>query len=814
MELTFEQLVVKSLKEGQHLVLAPPGTGKTKLLADRVIHGLSNGLNPAKMLCLTFTNRAAKEMKRRVEEVAPNNKCFIGNIHRFGVRFLFRNNLISQATTLLDEEDSNLLLQEAKSISNFHNDKIKDHDLLQANCFIKQLANNFPYQVILRPETNYYQYEDVAQVCGEYEKLKEEYNYFDFDDILFYTYRSLNRNHKPYLLTEYEWVQVDEAQDLNPLQWGIIKLLCSENAHKVYFGDFDQAIYSFMGARIASLREFANKYTLHYLNKNFRSPSYLLDIYIEYSRAHFPMIPTNIPKSNLILSTPAGALQLIKVILRGEWRYRFKDEIGYIARAVLPPLIDEPQNRTAFLVRWNKQADEISKELSDHQIDYFKISGYDLFRRKLIKDIMAFLACIENSREKNSWIRIFYIFGKVPTLRESRKIINYFFKSGVLPEDVLFINSGELIIESFIKDFANRRIVVFDTETTGLDKNNDDIIQIAAIEIIKGVIGREFVVYLKTERSLALSQSIHNISKEELELKGKDREEGLTEFLKFINNDILIAHNANYDLSILKSNLLSSGVDYSPILFDRTYDTIDLCRRAFPLLNSYKLRDLIEVLGIEGINSHNAIDDVRATVRLIEKIIPVMEEKLIVATELLLEHTAIINNLRNNFAPIYLEMQRKRNTLLNFTTLINDFLTYAFDRVDYEPDPIERYHLLKLTRHMDYYCETKELKNLLKNHLPDYKLYKESDLIIGNEKIIISTIHKAKGLEFETVIIPFCSPGNFPSFMDKTEEDRLESARTLYVALTRAKKKLIITFTNRESEFLHDIKKYFEISEV
>jgi DNA helicase-2/ATP-dependent DNA helicase PcrA len=102
----------------------------------------------------------------------------------------------------------------------------------------------------------------------------------------------------------------------------------------------------------------------------------------------------------------------------------------------------------------------------------------------------------------------------------------------------------------------------------------------------------------------------------------------------------------------------------------------------------------------------------------------------------------------------------------------------------------------------------------LKNHLPDYKLYKESDLIIGNEKIIISTIHKAKGLEFETVTIPFCSPGNFPSFMDRTEEDRLESARTLYVALTRAKKKLIITFTNRESEFLHDIKKYFEISEV
>jgi DNA helicase-2/ATP-dependent DNA helicase PcrA len=129
-DLTTDQKAIVDLSEGQHLVLAPPGTGKTELLAHRVEQALTKKITSDKMICLTFTNRAAKGMKERIEERYPKNNVFIGNIHQYCSIFLYKNKLISQYTSLIDEEDAVLLMEEAKTIKGY---QYKDYigDLLK-----------------------------------------------------------------------------------------------------------------------------------------------------------------------------------------------------------------------------------------------------------------------------------------------------------------------------------------------------------------------------------------------------------------------------------------------------------------------------------------------------------------------------------------------------------------------------------------------------------------------------------------------------------------------------------------------------------
>ena len=167
----------------------------------------------------------------------------------------------------------------------------------------------------------------------------------------------------------------------------------------------------------------------------------------------------------------------------------------------------------------------------------------------------------------------------------------------------------------FYNVITNERIVVFDTETTGLDTSNDDIIQIAAVEIIKGKPGKSFECYFATEKDLSPTQTIHNISNEHLEQKSTDKKEGLNAFLDFIANDALLAHNIRYDYSILNSNLLRVGLDTVDQKVNPLFCTLTLTRQLCKL-PSYKLGNILASLDLEGDNSHDAMDDTKATVNL------------------------------------------------------------------------------------------------------------------------------------------------------------------------------------------------------
>ena len=170
-------------------------------------------------------------------------------------------------------------------------------------------------------------------------------------------------------------------------------------------------------------------------------------------------------------------------------------------------------------------------------------------------------------------------------------------------------------LQSFYDIIGQHRIVVFDTETTGLDTSNDDIIQIAAIEIINGKIGRDFERYFVTEKDISQTQKIHNISYKQLQQKATNKKGGLEQFLIFLSNDALLAHNIKFDLSILNSNLLKEGLKTVNKKNNLIFCTLSLTRQLYNF-SSYKLDNILKSLNINGVNSHDAMEDTEATVQL------------------------------------------------------------------------------------------------------------------------------------------------------------------------------------------------------
>jgi DNA helicase-2/ATP-dependent DNA helicase PcrA len=846
---TEEQQKVLDLKTGLNLVLAPPGSGKTELLAQRVYDAKNNGYEDSDIICLTFTNRAAKGMKERIDRKYPDNRITIGNFHRYAVNFLKANRFIPLNANILDEEDQNQIIEEIKEELKYGYDafgkKISNYvynpELIKLAVYLKQKELGFPEDLFNKPRRS--DIPDVwkAKEVGEaYNKEKQESNYFDFDDLLTMTYYHLSRSDRSKLLLgQFRWIQVDEVQDLNPLQWAILHRITAPDALEVYFGDYEQAIFSFMGAKLESFHNIeqqinADKQKNSILNlcKNFRSPSYLMDIYVRYAETHWRPSWKQRPFAHKQQEAPAGALRIFRI------NGTNSAEAEYIAANILPPMLVNGE-RTAIIVKENRPADIISDALKRKNLPHFKISGFDLFHRKPIKGLMAFMSVLHNEFDRLSWARIFHEFASL-SLKESRVLVNDIFRKGLTPVDILIGASSAFTARTgqFFDIFSNQTMVVFDTETTGLDTATDDIIQIAAVKIKNGRTESVFEVYIKTDKDISLSEAVHNISKEYLNKNGLSAREGLEQFMTFCGeNCVLVAHNIRYDYNILNSNLSRYCNRQLTDWCSRSFDSILITKLLYPDFTSYKLKNLIERLNIKGVNSHNALDDVKATVALIDKLNSDYRRNFQTAQSRILndaENIKIFRRLIHNFNPLFVEIQETINTCGQLKKLIERYFEYA--KITNE----ELHELEKLTKHLDHYTNLDSqltLREKIDRYLPEYILYKESDLYLGHEQIVVSTVYKAKGLEFDNVVIADATDEMYPRLWAlkkdlqnaETQEKRkniqtqitkktLEDARAFYVAMTRSKKKLYITIpTNNSfgyrqapSGFINCIQGYFE----
>ncbi|MBR6974384.1 MAG: UvrD-helicase domain-containing protein [Bacteroidaceae bacterium] len=909
------QSEVIRLNEGHHLVLAGAGCGKTDILAERIMYAINAGVDMEDMLCLTFTNRAARNMRERIEKrltIPCNDSLFVGNLHRFCSTFLYKKNVITQTSNILDETDSESIISDFMEDVKLPKLTEKDNGIevswdicFKAQHLVYQLRHKHDKDILLNtealspfsryvaikfpsPRGHWYDFIDlydsldeapivlsfdssedmriyrgtpnydeaikgILKVAKKYEEYKTKNELVDFDDLLLIGYDYFKEHNDD--IKKYSWIQVDEVQDLNRLQLKIIDLLTDMSSPNVviYLGDEQQAIYSFMGAKLDTMEYLKDQKCdgkVHRLYTNYRSPKYLLDVFNHFANYVLETDVDLLPRPFNTNDNDDGG----RVFLESQY---VDQEVGNVIEKALE--LYSTDKRTAILVPSNGIADEISELLDNKKVNHFKISGVDLFSTPEVQTILAHFNVVNFERNFIAWTRILYNLKVFRSAKDAREFYREMDKCFLTPVDFLHYE-GKSYIANFVKDYQGD-FIIFDTETTGLDIYNDDIVQIAAIKLHGGKIIDSYNSILYTDKEIPefLGEIVNPLVEEYSSRKRKfeedginqyqeksdggvkkyfvKREEGFHDFIEFAKGCPILGHNVNYDYHILDYNLQRDcNIFNIAELFPVYYDTLKIMRIVEPGLMSYKLKNLLSRLNLEGANSHLADDDILATKSVADyacnKAIPVIPMQ----RDFIRQYSDKIKIFVERYQKYYLHTQK-----MLYTKNLSDKLPAMVEEMDYLYEglvqdlrikPIPKYQHMKDFFAYDALQNDTEssLNELLNKYIMDLNTYKEADLCDSStikEKLFVSTVHKAKGLEFENVIVVNVNDGVYPYFFNRDNPYRIkEDARKLYVAISRAKEKLVISYASRRrgiswrgnpydmgidrSPFLGSIKVFFE----
>jgi len=882
------QVPVVEASQGYHLVLASPGCGKTHILAERIRYARERGVKYEDMLCLTFTNRAAREMTNRIQKVVGGDfsELMVGNVHRFCSKFLFEQGRIPADSAIIDDEEAVSIIadyrnEDEEGVTRDFNRYKGYQTIIFFQHFIYQMEHQHPWKYYLHPESftdddreavkhicasqkieydeqavvNIYhhaqEYMDEANApgldgktadrirvllwkmyyAGCYARYKEENHLFDFEDLLLYTY-DIYRSDPT--CKRYPWIQVDEVQDLNGMQLAIIDLLTAEdNPMVMYLGDEQQAIFSFMGAKVETLTllKMRCKGNIHHLQRNHRSPKYLLDVFNDYAEKQLKIDRELLPLSDNDTKATSGDLRIIH-------SSTIEAEHKDITTEALSLYEQNKEERTAVIVSANSDADRISEAMTEAGLTHFKVSGRDLFDTPDVKLLLAHLSVLSNEHNSIAWTRIMKGVHAFPSHALARRF-NWKLKQLALSPSDFLLYPESCYTAEFLRAYNEEEIVVFDTETTGLDVFNDDIIEIAAIRIKGGeVVGEPLDLYIETDKPILpmlgdKENPMYAIYHEKMstgELLSPF--DALRRFLAYVGSSPILGHNANYDYNILDNNLQRYCNDTMQAHDIRCFDSLKLIRLLAPSLHSYKLESLLETFQLAGVNSHQAIDDVKATVSLVRLCAEKAREKQ-VQQEAFIHHPKVepfANVLRSNYGERYREAVNRLYKLSTdhepalvselsaaYNAFHSDGLINDTPRLDY----ILRY--LRIDMLTDE-TVANALAPQLSQYVMDINTLKEADFCNSKsilERIYVTTVHKAKGLEFDNVIIFDAADGRYPNAYNKTKQQDEEDARKFYVAMSRAKRRLFIAYAlqmvdrhgrvfNRELTPLMDsIQKYF-----
>ena len=882
------QVPVVEASQGYHLVLASPGCGKTHILAERIRYARERGVKYEDMLCLTFTNRAAREMTNRIQKVVGGDfsELMVGNVHRFCSKFLFEQGRIPADSAIIDDEEAVSIIadyrnEDEEGVTRDFNRYKGYQTIIFFQHFIYQLEHQHPWKYYLHPESftdddreavkhicasqkieydeqavvNIYhhaqEYMDEANAPGLdgktadrirvllwkmyyancYARYKEENHLFDFEDLLLYTY-DIYRSDPT--CKRYPWIQVDEVQDLNGMQLAIIDLLTAEdNPMVMYLGDEQQAIFSFMGAKVETLTllKMRCKGNIHHLQRNHRSPKYLLDVFNDYAEKQLKIDRELLPLSDNDTKATLGDLRIIH-------SSTIEAEHKDITTEALSLFEQNKEERTAVIVSANSDADRISEAMTEAGLTHFKVSGRDLFDTPGVKLLLAHLSVLSNEHNSIAWTRIMKGVRAFPSHALARRF-NWKLKQLALSPSDFLLYSESCYTAEFLRAYNEEEIVVFDTETTGLNVFQDDIIEIAAIRIKGGeVVGEPLDLYIETDKPILpmlgdKENPMYAIYHEKMstgELLSPF--DALRRFLAYVGSSPILGHNANYDYNIVDNNLQRYCNDTMQAHDIRCFDSLKLIRLLAPSLHSYKLESLLETFQLAGVNSHQAIDDVKATVSLVRLCAEKAREKQ-VQQEAFIHHPKVepfANVLRSNYGERYREAV---NRLYKLSTdhepaLVSELSTaYNAFRSDGLINDIPRLDYILRYLWIDMLTDeavANALAPQLSQYIMDINTLKEADFCNSKsilERIYVTTVHKAKGLEFDNVIIFDAADGRYPNAYNKTKQQDEEDARKFYVAMSRAKRRLFIAYAlqmvdrhgrvfNRDLTPLMDsIQKYF-----
>ena len=391
--------------EGPLLVTAGAGSGKTKVLTCRIAHILDTGIPPYRILAITFTNKAAREMQERVQNLvgADAEKIWLSTFHSFCAKLLrfeidgFKG--YTRNFTIYDSQDQLTLVKNCLKEINLDDKQFPPRSVLSAISNAKNALQDADAYGSLAG--GFYE-QQVAQVYSLYEQKLKENNAMDFDDLLLLAVQLLQENDeiREKYQNRFQYILVDEYQDTNHAQYLLTKILAAKWKNICVVGDADQSIYAWRGADIRNIVDFQKDYphavTIK-LEQNYRSTKTILhaaNAVIEHNASR--------PEKNLWTENPTGH-KIIHYHAQTE-----HDEAEYVAGVISNrhSIENEPYGDMAILFRTNSQSRVLEEMLMRYTIPYTMVGGTKFYDRKEIKDVIAYLRILYNPDDSLSLMRI------------------------------------------------------------------------------------------------------------------------------------------------------------------------------------------------------------------------------------------------------------------------------------------------------------------------------------------------------------------------------------------------------------------------
>ena len=390
-----------TFKDGPCLVIAGAGSGKTKVLTTRIASLIDSGIDPYNILAITFTNKAAGEMRERVNKLINASGAFIGTFHSFGLKIIRENTSffgLTSTFTLIDTEDQTSIIKKIMKDINITDKMVSPAFIKSKISFIKNnMLSDSEIANFLIAEN-----EKIAvKVYYEYEKILKRNNTLDFDDLLKKPVEIFNSNKD--VLSKYQerfkYILIDEYQDTNEVQYKLVKLLSKKYLNLFVVGDPSQSIYAFRGANFQNILNFEKDFngcTVIKLPQNYRSTQTILDAANE-------VISHNKQRKDLDLFSDLGKGVNIKYIRAYNDEMENKRVVEEIKN-----LVNEGYNRKdiAVFYRTNAQSRLIEEALVKANIPYKVYGSFYFYKRKEIKDLLAYLKLIANPSDDVSLERI------------------------------------------------------------------------------------------------------------------------------------------------------------------------------------------------------------------------------------------------------------------------------------------------------------------------------------------------------------------------------------------------------------------------
>jgi len=390
--------------DGPLLIFAGAGSGKTRVLTYRVAHLLAQGIDPYHIIAITFTNKAAREMRERVNAITPlGDQVWVSTFHAACTRILRREIQalgFTKGFSIYDPQDTTRILKDILKEKKLDNEYYRPNYV--ANIISTQkneLRTPAEYEQMV---SSLYRESNVADVYDTYQKRLTAMNALDFDDIIFKTVELLQNNEdiRRKYQNRFRYVMVDEYQDTNNAQYKLVNLLSGYANNLCVVGDDDQSIYGWRGANVENILQFEKDYPgakIVKLEENYRSTQTILN-------AANDVISNNENRADKQLWTQNDKGQPIRVYMAANER----DEGAFVARVIVDEVSkgNAKYSDFAILYRANAQSRNIEASLSPAKIPYRIFGGVRFYERMEVKDIIAYLKAINNPADDVAYLRI------------------------------------------------------------------------------------------------------------------------------------------------------------------------------------------------------------------------------------------------------------------------------------------------------------------------------------------------------------------------------------------------------------------------